>query len=277
MTDRPEPLDQLLSDAAARVVPPDVAARDDLARGRRHVRRQRLGLGLTALAAVAAVGVGAVLVGGGGTDPGADDAPVASDPAPSTTPSASPTPGVTHHPVPAPDQRDGKELLQDYRDVLAEHLDPSGTHLDRLVTNVQGSGRGIGTKLGWTNDGESGLGMVEVFVSPSMRSQFNLFCDSYTPCDHVTLGGVDAIVQESDGVTIVAVERVDGSVVALQVDTLFGNNSTVPVSGIDISKADLARTAADERLTVPTKEQVDGVNEAFGWPDPSDIPGVRLR
>lgn len=270
MTHRPDPLDQLLSDAAARVVPPDVAAGDDLARGRRRVRRRRAAIGLAALATVGAIGLGTSLVAG--DDPGTGAVPTAADPTVSDpAPSPSPTTTPTDPPAPA-DPRNGKQLLQDYRDVLAEHLDPTGAHLDRLVTNVQGSGRGLGTKLGWSNDGEGGLGMVEVFVSPSMRNQFNFFCDRSTPCDHVTLGGVDAIVQEADGVTIVGVERADGSVAALQVDTLFGNNSTVAVSGIDLSKADLARTAADERLTVPTRAQIDGVNEAFGWSDPG-FPG----
>ncbi len=49
----------------------------------------------------------------------------------------------------------------------------------------------------------------------------------------------------------VAVEHADGTVVILSVEALFGNNSTVPVSEIDLSVEDLAAAAADDRLKLP--------------------------
>ena len=67
-----------------------------------------------------------------------------------STPTADRPASVRRRPKPpAPvDQRTGRELLKDYRDVIAEHIDPDGTHLQKKPDNLQ-SGGGLGTKLGW--------------------------------------------------------------------------------------------------------------------------------
>ena len=100
------------------------------------------------------------------------------------------------------DQRTGGELLKDYRDVIAEHIDPDGTHLQKKPDNLQ-SGGGLGTKLGWTVPGEEGLGMVEVFVGDGWNGFIGAGC-----CDYGVrvqrrraVDGIQAQVLEWDGAT----------------------------------------------------------------------------
>jgi metal-sulfur cluster biosynthetic enzyme len=147
-------------------------------------------------------------------------------------------------------------VLQKYRDVLAEHLDPTGEHLEKAVSNMQGgdagSGRTIGTKLGWTVDGEDGLGMVQLAVGPGWDG-VGLFCDDpgWT-CEDVNHPGVKvARIATHDGARTYAAERSDGTVVAITLDSLFGNNSTIPVSGVDLGEKEVMAAAADPRLVVP--------------------------
>ena len=238
---------------------------DDLARGRRRLVRTR---GLTSAAALVVVGVVAsVALGAAGTDDAAPDP--AAPPGATATDADAPTEppsGIPSSPKAPVDTRDGKELLTDWAQALAESLDPGGRHLDTVVTGYQGSGRGLGAKLGWSVPGEEGLGLVQVFVSPSLRTQFDFYCSAATPCRDVTVDGVAAQVQEMDGTTQVAVEREDGSVATVLIDPLFGNNSVVPVSGMDITVPELVRAAADPRLTVPTRRQIANVDTAFGFP-----------
>ncbi|MFD7073989.1 hypothetical protein ACFV9G_07225 [Nocardioides sp. NPDC059952] len=147
-------------------------------------------------------------------------------------------------------------VLQKYRDVLAEHLDPSGEHLEKTVSNMQGghagSGRSIGTKLGWTVEGEDGLGMVQLSVGSGWDG-VGLPCgDPGWDCEDVNHPGAKvARVATHDGARSYAVERSDGTVVAITLDSLFGNNSTIPVSGVDLGEKEVMAAAADPRLVVP--------------------------
>lgn len=147
-------------------------------------------------------------------------------------------------------------VVQEYRDVLAEHLDPSGKHLEKTVSNMQSgtgeNGRPLGTKLGWTVEGEDGLGMVQVAVGSGWDG-VDVFCDDpgWT-CEDVDRQGVKAArIATHGGARTYAVERSDGTVVAITLDSLFGNNSTVPVSGVDLGDEEVMAAAADPRLVVP--------------------------
>ena len=248
-----ELIETRLHDAARGVSLPSTSVREHLTRGRRRVRRRRLATAGAAVATVVAVAVGAALVGPSDRD----GAPVASsepdravDPTAPPSPTGSPTPSVSPSASITPsDTRPDEELLQAYRDVIAEYVDPTGQHLQRVPDNQQ-SGGGLGTKLGWSNAGEEGLGVIEVFVSDSWADQWYLWCDDTQDCRDLTVGDIDARVLREDGTTWVGVQRADGSVAVLSVSTLFGNNSTVPVSDIDVSVGDLARIAADERLVL---------------------------
>lgn len=147
-------------------------------------------------------------------------------------------------------------VLQKYRDVLAEHLDPAGEHLQKTVTGMQGgvaaSGRAIGTKLGWTVEGEDGLGMVQLAVGSGWDG-VGLRCeDTGWACEDVDHPGAKtARVATHDGAHTYAVERSDGTVVTITLDPLFGNNSTIPVSKIDLGEKEVMAAAADPRLVVP--------------------------
>ncbi|MBC7276362.1 hypothetical protein [Nocardioides sp.] len=147
-------------------------------------------------------------------------------------------------------------VLQEYRDILAEHLDPTGQHLDKTVSNMQGgeagSGRTIGTKLGWTVESEDGLGMVQLAVGSGWDGVGFLCEDPGWTCDDVDHPGAkSARIATRDGVRTYAVERSDGTVVAITLDSLFGNNSTIPVSGVDLGEKEVMAAAADPRLVVP--------------------------
>jgi hypothetical protein len=267
-------LEDALHRMAAGVSPPAVPVADDLARGRARRRRQRLTIVGGAAVAVAVVGLGAAVVpqlvsadspgfSGGDKDPlpgpqtTVPPQPKVREIQPSGDPDAAAIPelersmeDIRHHPD-----------LNRYRDVLAEYLDPQGEHLERGVSNMQGGGGALGTKLAWTNAGEAGMGMVQVTVSPGWVGLDSWLCgvrfsgqEGWDCQDVPAPRGLTATVAEHDGVTEVAVEHEDGVVAVLAVDTLFGNNSTVPVSGIDLGEDLLVRTAADPRLDLPGYE-----------------------
>jgi hypothetical protein len=250
MTER---LDRQLHDLADRVALPVTPLADDLARGRRRVRRVRAALvGATAVVAVAVVGGVGIVVGTRGHDAGR--APVVVDP-PDPTPAQASDVGV-----PWPSQPERRRQLREFQEVLAERLDPAGEHLEPWgPSNGEQSGgtvaedrlTGTGTKLSWTNPGEDGLGMLQIYVSQGWDLQFNWTCAGgcrdVTPPD----GAVSAQVHERGGVLEVGVEHADGNVVVLSADPLFGNNSTVPVSSIDLTEDQLLQAAADPRLALP--------------------------
>ena len=149
--------------------------------------------------------------------------------------------------------------------MLAEHLDPQGGHLEVLSEDNQNEQVGssesritsLGAKLGWSNDGDEGLGMVQVSVSDGWRNA-DWWCEGEGwTCRQLTAGGRVRIA-EQDGVRRVGVEHADGGVVVITLDPLFGNNSLVPVSGMDISDQQLVRAASDARLDLPEGLELPG-------------------
>lgn len=270
---QPHPFDQDLTDrlhaAADAIVVDDVATHesvhDDVARGRRGLRRRRTLTALCSLGVVAVVGVGATLAFGSDGDRATPVATASDTPTPTATPSAT----ATQTPEPA-DTRNAKQLLTDQAKVLEGYLDPSGTHLDTKVTGFQGSGDGLGAKLGWSVPGEPGLGMVEFFVgrdTGSVDDAFATFCDPSTPCESRHVHGVRVQVQHQGGSTGLIVHRDDGSFVEFLIDPLFGNNSLTPVESLDLPIATLVEAALDPGMVRATREQVDGASDAFGFPD----------
>jgi len=259
-TDRPRPTpaevrvleERLQRVALAAPLPPGTPA-DDVARGRHRLRRRRAVITSGALVAVGLVG--AVVV----TLPGPDRAlpPATAPGATATDPAGRPTDPAPARPddrstptAPTGDTRSTRELLSAYREVLADHLDPSEEHLQAEPDNTQTSGRGLGTKLGWTNAGEPGLGVIEVFVSADWSQQWYLTCKDGQSCQPLVVGRIRAQVLREDGTTWVGVQRADGSVAVVSASDLFGNNSSIPVTEMDVSEADLARTAADGGLAL---------------------------
>ena len=270
-------IDQRLHDLATRVPAPEVPVADDLARGRRRVRRTRLAAAGAALATLAVIG------GAAGAAPallGADHGPRyagrSGTPSPATgsaAPSApheveitpSRAPRQDRHLIPPPPSTSGKtsRTLAAWQRVLAEHLDPRWQHLVRYDARTNGNEQSgtsggvvtsLGSKYGWQNAGEQGLGMLQVSVNADWSGLYwecgaagaGWSCHDATGPD-----GEKARVAEHDGVLDVAVEHADGTVVVLTADSLFGNNSTVAVSGVGLTEKGLLRAASDERLTLP--------------------------
>ena len=258
---------QSLADSAP---PPPLAAADDVERGRRGLVRRRAAVGAAALATAAVVTVGAVGVTGGSDDAGPDPAA----PVPSTTATDPVSPSPSPPPAEPADRRNGKQVLTDWAETLARHLDRQGGHLQTRPDNVQGGG-GLGTKLGWSVPGEHRLGMVEIYVGrDAFQGGFWQYsCDRYSPpCETVTVRGVEMRVQRADGATAVYHEQPDGDRVFLLIDPLFGNNSLVPLDDLDFALRTLAAAVSDPAFTTPTRRQVDGASASFGWPDPG-VPG----
>lgn len=251
--------------------PPDsMLANDYVTLGEQQLRRRRV----TRLLGVA---VGAVLVGAGvsvALPVGDSDGPSrrnAVAAAPRTDSPHSAAESVTRPPL--PESSSDFEFPATRELLLAaaiEHFDPQQKHLPAETSNVQtGSSAGVfevGTKLSWTNSGESGEGMVQVSVtSPG-------YVDT---ADHAlenlpTLAGDDDVsryfkrglpgtgltgwVYEGSGdsglLLSVICERPDGSLVAVGVHRLFGNNSIEPVSDIGIDLETAAAFVADPRLEI---------------------------
>lgn len=275
MTDHDPALERRLQELAQGIATPDTPVAADVARGRRRLVRGRLAAGGGALAVLAVVAVGLSIVPGGdaaGPTPelgGASGVPTPSAP---TTSSAVPTPSPSE--LSAPDavalvrgRTNDHELLASWQRALAEHLDPGWDHLveytkrngnQQSSTDASGQVSSLGSKYGWRNTGESGLGMLQLTVSSGWTGLYWL-CgytgqgDEAWDCRDLAppAGAVSAQVAQHEGITEVAVERADGHVVVLAVDALFGNNSTVPVSGIDLSARSLAEAAADPRIGLP--------------------------
>ncbi len=247
-------LDDRLRALAAAVTPPETPLEQDLQRGRSRLRRTRL-----LVTGGAAAGVAAIALGVGLTNAALDSRD--SSPAGPATQGVEP---AAPKPTANVDDRTGAQLLQDYRNVLAEHIDPDGTHLQRKPDNLQ-SGGGLGTKLGWTMPGQDGLGLVEIFAGKGWDGFVGASCPE-AECREITIDGITAQIVAWDGTTSVVVERADGTV-AISINALFGNNSLTPVEGMDIPLADLVRAAADERITQPTPEQIRNAGTSMGFPD----------
>ncbi|HET9420250.1 MAG TPA: hypothetical protein VFO49_03865 [Nocardioides sp.] len=259
-------IDRRLHQLGATIRTPHVPLEDDLARGHRRLGLHRWLVTGGTVAGVTVIALGVALAGDV-LDDGPSSAPPASAPSSAPAPDV-PSPKPSEPPAPE-DQRTGAELLRDYRDVIAEHIDPDGSHLQKKPDNLQ-SGGGLGTKLGWSVPGQDGLGMVEVFVGNGWNSFTGADCDYGAQCRTERVDGITAEVVEWNGATTVVVRRDDGPV-AITVDALFGNNSLVPVEGMEIPIDDLVRAAGDERLTPATPEQIRNAGTSMGFPD-FDLP-----
>jgi len=250
---------------------PATTPEDDLARGRARLRHRDLGaLGAAAVTA-AVIGTSVVLLSGAGVRPGAgpDIAGTSSSPAADAARRAEELQQLAEDARQAAEQVQREQALQQvrqryevleglgqarsprikaalsgYRDILAEDLDPAGTHLQSgPITNVQGGSDSLGTKLTW-----NGGGMLQVAVGRTLES-VQFFCDGV--CTRQTLAEArKALVLSSPGRISVAVFQDDGDIVALTADTSFGNNGTT-TSSLGLTVDQLLAAAADPRLDLP--------------------------
>ena len=233
-------LDDLLDIIA--VPPTDAAA--DAARGERSLRRRRrTQVGAVAVSVAAVAAAGFALHGSSGSPGAAGFADGASAPR-----SAHVRDHAARQHVAKMEARLHRESatdpLQTYHDVLAEHLDPTGSHL-RLAQNEQGGTGVYGTKLDW-NDG----GMLEIVVSHSWGGAGHFYLLEDAGMTPTTYDGRPARVSTKGDDLVVSVEHQDGTVVTLIASTSFGNNGTsTPALGLTQDR--LLAAAADPRLRMP--------------------------
>jgi len=241
-------LEERLQSLAESVVLPATTAEDDLARGRGRLRHRDLGaLGAAAVTA-AVIGSVVVLASGGGVRQGADPGFAGTSSTPDLVAQAQDAARRAEVERQLAEEARAradrlkaisevrgrpqlKAALSGYRDVLREHLDPAGRHLQS------------GPKLTW-----NGGGMLQVAVGRTLES-VQFFCDGV--CTRQTLAEArKALVLSSPGRISVAVFQDDGDIVALTADTSFGNNGTT-TSSLGLTVDQLLAAAADPRLDLP--------------------------
>jgi len=238
---------------------PDVDVADDVARGEQALRRRHRWQISGAVASVAAVAaIAAALQGGlgtsGSTAPGYAEQPSVA--ATASTPAAVKAARQrAHHRLLTVKQRmhqirrqmeglTSQKTVQRYHDVLAEHLDPTGTQL-RLAQNEQGGGGSFGTKLDWRNGG-----MLEIVVGRGFAAAASFYDLSSAGMQDTTYGGHPARVSTSGSDLVVSARHDDGTVVTLIASTEFGNNGT-STNGLGLTQDQLLEAAADPRLQLP--------------------------
>jgi hypothetical protein len=256
-------IDDLLHTIAVPIT--DVAS--DVRRGERALRRRHRWQAGAAAAGVAAIGVaGWVSQGASGTpgstgpvagQPGAPSAKVSSSPPAPASRTCGPRCTRDHAGKPPRTVREArrqmrqlmdsastKKALVTYHDVLAEHLDPSGTEL-HLAQNEQAGTGSLGTKLDWR-----GGGMLEITVGRTWAAAggfYDLYGAKMAP---TTFQGHPARVSTAGDDLVVSVQHDDGTVVSLIASTSFGNNGTSTAS-LGLTQQQLLEAAADPRLVLP--------------------------
>jgi hypothetical protein len=246
--------------------------REDLERGRAALRRRRvLMTSSSVLAATVVLGIALVVSGGGSVRQSAPEPAAPKTPSPTFQESS-----VTLEPTPAPSTLAPKErrvkqaqryagltASADWRnglyDVVASVLDPQKRHLNYSTQSLQSGSDGsggisMGIKLGWTMPGQPGEGMVQISLSDQAgesadESQIYLGAPMR---DRSLAGGASVRVGERpDGAFAVSHRQPDGETVWVLVEPLFGGNSLEPVTGMEVSRADVFRLVQDERLDLP--------------------------
>ncbi|MGL5809975.1 MAG: hypothetical protein ACRCYQ_08525 [Nocardioides sp.] len=261
-------LDERLRQAADRIVVPPYSIDDDIARGRRRTARRRIAGGAVAVATVTAVAGMINLPTGGEPSKGqtvADSgfAGQGGPSGPSITPK-DPDPRVGLPPTEAeflrsPEVKVARKLVR----VVGDVLDPAGNHIDRKQPpGVQGGFvepiTSIGTKVGWTNPGQPGSGLVQIEVATTRKVTGWAFPTAWPEkdCDCEPLptpdGGVaqlDRTLADDRGSWLVTYTRPDGLTVRVYVSDLFGNNTRTPAE-TGVTPKQVAALVADDRLAV---------------------------
>ena len=265
---------ELLEDAATAAGGDDFRVEDDVRRGRTRLLRNRVG------AATAAVCVGVVVLGGGlalGHDtqgarplpagPGPSTVATFHEPPVTLSPSSAPVtalaPGATWLQKRLNAEGDGapRTPFKAWRTALFETtrsvLDPTGSHLDYssdgITASTFGRGVSIGIKMGWSETGSDGQGMVEVQVGDERAVEDACLETGGFGCPRaVHVDGAQTWVGDGPRGSFVVLHRqADGDQVVVLVDPVFGNNTQTPVGRGLVSKADVYRLVQDDRLDLP--------------------------
>ncbi|MEO5709139.1 MAG: hypothetical protein ABIQ59_04890 [Nocardioidaceae bacterium] len=249
--------------------------REDVERGKSRMLRRRVGAAGAGLLVAVVVPGSALVIGGGDTREGSRPGrPVGSGPTafatfhePETT--FSPSPAAPTSTVDryeriraALESSDGPRspfgpwrhaLFETVRDVL----DPGGAHLDYSTDSMQASydptGVSLGIKLGWTDPGKAGQGMVQIEVARLDGSDEKLCEGAGLTCSRTVRvqGEVMKVGNGDNGKFLVLHRQPDGDRVVVLVDPLFGNNSVTPVKDLGVTPTDVYRLVQDDRLDLP--------------------------
>lgn len=274
---------------------PPVDPADDLGRGRSRLLRRRIGIATVAVAVSLAVASGGALADRSGlVRLGRENHQAAAPPSGSASASGSPTPTAVPTRTPTRTPTDGVSTLPRVeetptdrqsphrwpsgspshsaeeravhlanRTAVASHLDPAHRHISTAeIRNLNFSGSGgpsgaesIVEKIGWTNPGKRGLGLIAVTISNTLpydcRSGGSDGPD--TACTRTRHAGLamTKVVERGEPGAHYLYRRGDGYWIEVDVDLLYGNNSRIPVSAISLSDRQLAAVYTDPTLTIP--------------------------
>jgi hypothetical protein len=256
---------------------------DDLVRGRERLRRRRVGEVGAAGLVLAVLAGGALLTGGGG--PHAEPPPAATvAPVPSPAEPETPEPSAVESAIaPTPSESGTATMPKRYawiRNILersdgprapfprwrnrlyattASVLDPSGGHLDYANRGWTGGwdeeGISLGIKMGWSEPGRTGEGMVHVEIS-SQHGSDDERCQltSGLECPQtVRIGGRTAHLGVDKDSYVVALRQADGDQVVVFIDKKFGNESPRGVDQFGFTRDDVYRLVQDPRLDLPRR------------------------
>lgn len=238
-------LDRLTDAAAAQddLLPRAVA--EDLAAGRRRLRRRRFLAAGTALVAAGAVAVATVGMNG-----------VLEDTAQPEVPIATQTPPVAK-PVEKPVDFDA--LM---KSLMYKHFDPTKKHLNFTtgpfeVTTEPGY-RGTLRKVGWNAAGDKGQGMFLIGLERSAEPAGNT-CGSFfqseprpVSCRQVTLpNGRPAMIGRQGRMVEFSYVQPDGEFLYVAVDPVFRNNTTTASKKMTVTDSQLFAFATDPALNLP--------------------------
>ena len=149
------------------------------------------------------------------------------------------------------------------RTAVAGHLDPGRRHISgREIRNLNFSGsagaggaESIVEKIGWTNPGKRGLGLIAVTISNALP--YDCWSGGSdgpdTACTRTRHAGLamTKVVERGEPGAHYLYRRGDGYWIEVDVDLLYGNNSQIPVSAIEVSDRQLAAVYTDTTLTIP--------------------------
>jgi hypothetical protein len=153
--------------------------------------------------------------------------------------------------------------------LVRQILDPRRTHLAPYERGAFTGGGGVsdiqvGQKLGWTNKGDSGQGMLLVSItrpSPGRKPVVNgptamglcagNFAELDSPCTRKIIAGRQVwYAEQSDGGYVIDYVQGDGEIASIIMDPLFGNNTTVALRSMKITPSKAVKLLADPRLDV---------------------------
>lgn len=247
-----------IDDLLDRIETPATEVADDVARGRRALRRrQRWQVAAVAVSVLALAGAGFALEGRGhpSANAGFSDQPGTHH---DTTARSAPS-GARDHRKRELARAEARRALRDrraltagsgtvrsYHDVLAEHLDPHGDLL-APPSNEQGGGGSLGSKFDWNHGG-----MLEIVVGRHWDAAGGFYLLETAGMRPTTYDGRPARVSTTGSDTVVSVQHPDGTIVTLIASTSFGNNGT-STAATHLTQHELLAAAADERLVLPAR------------------------